>query len=117
MAMEQIKRNVANAHKLGVWDNERETRVTTDASDVGMGAILEQCDDSPTWLTIASWSKKLSSSQRRYSATDKEWLAVVECVTRVWRHWLLGKEFELRTDHGVLREILTKKGEDFTLRQ
>ena len=57
------------------------------------------------------------SSQRRYSATDKEWLAVVECITRVWRHWLLGKAFELRTDHGALREILTKKGEDFTLRQ
>ena len=41
----------------------------------------------------------------------------MECITRVWRHWLLGKHFELRTDHGALREILTKKGEEFTLRQ
>ena len=42
---------------------------------------------------------------------------MVESVARVWRHWLLGREFVLRTDHGALREILTKKGEDFTLRQ
>ena len=82
-----------------------------------MGAILEQKGEEACWLTVASWSKKLLPSQRNYSATDKEWLAVVECVTRVWRHWLLGKEFELRTDHGALREILTKKGEEFTLRQ
>ena len=28
-----------------------------------------------------------------------------------------GKEFTIRTDHAALREILTKKGEDFTPRQ
>ena len=66
---------------------------------------------------MASWSKKLNTSQQNYSATDKEWLAVVESVSRVWRHWLLGKEFTIRTDHAALKEILTKKGEDFTPRQ
>ena len=55
--------------------------------------------------------------QQRYSTTDREWLAAVECITRVWRHWLLGKEFLLCTDHAALKEILTKKGEDFTHRQ
>ena len=44
-------------------------------------------------------------------------MAAVECITRVWRHWLLGKEFELCTDHAALKEVLTKKGEDFTYRQ
>ena len=82
-----------------------------------MGALIEQQNAEGEWLTVASWSKKLNTSQQNYSATDKEWLTVVESVSRVWRHWLLGKEFTIRTDYVALREILTKKGEDFTPRQ
>ena len=78
---------------------------------------MEQQNNDGDWLTVAAWSKKLNTSQLNYSATDKDWLAVVESVSRVWRHWLLGKEFTIRTDHAALREILTKKGEDFTPRQ
>ena len=66
---------------------------------------------------VAAWSRVLSPSQRRYSVTDREWLAVVECVTRVWKHWLLGRTFVIRTDHSPLRQLLTTKGEDFTYRQ
>lgn len=59
----------------------------------------------------------LTLCQRRYSVTDKEWLAVVECVIRVWKCWLLGRTFEICTDYVPLRQILTTKGEDFTHRQ
>ena len=66
---------------------------------------------------MTAWSKKLTPTQRRYSTTDREWLAVVECVSRVWKHWLIGKEFEVLTDHAPLRQLLTRKGEEFTSRQ
>ena len=115
-AMEALKRAILNAQTLSVWDNSLPTRVSTDASDVGMGAIIEQKHETG-WKITSSWSRKLTLCQQRYSTTDREWLTAVECITRVWRHWLLGKEFELRTDHAALREILTKKGEDFTYRQ
>ena len=82
-----------------------------------MGAILEQQEDTGEWVVVSSWSRKLTPCQQRYSTTDREWLAAVQCVTRVWRHWLLGRNFELRTDHAALREMLTKKGEEFTHRQ
>ena len=116
-AMERLKQAVIEADDLVVWDPTLPTRVSTDASDVGMGAIIEQrrCDE--VWCIVSSWSKKLSPCQTRYSVTDREWLAVVESVSRVWRHWLLGKAFQVRTDHAALREILTKKGEEFTPRQ
>ena len=42
---------------------------------------------------------------------------MVECVSRTWRHWLIGRSFVVRTDHAPLRQLLTKKGEDFTARQ
>ena len=41
-AMEALKRVILNAQALSVWDNSLPTRVSTDASDVGMGAIIEQ---------------------------------------------------------------------------
>ena len=116
-AMEAIKTAITDAHALTVWDPSLRTRVTTDASDVGMGAIIEQFHDNTTWKIVSAWSRKLSPCQRKYSTTDREWLAAVECITRVWKHWLMGKDFELCTDHAALREILTKKGEDFTHRQ
>ena len=106
-----------HAQSLAVWENQAKTRISTDASNVGIGALIEQQNSEGDWLTVASWSKKLNTSQQNYSATDKEWLAVVESVSRVWRHWLLGKEFTIRMDHAALREILTKKGEYFTPRQ
>ena len=49
--------------------------------------------------------------------TDQEWLAVVESVTRHWRHLLKGVRFLLRTDHSPLRQLLRNKGEDFSNRQ
>ena len=116
-AMEELKNAVRQAQGLAVWENAAKTRLSTDASNVGMGALVEQQNERGEWLTVAAWSKKLNTSQQNYSATDKEWLAVVESVSRVWRHWLLGKEFTIRTDHAALQEILTRKGEDFTPRQ
>ena len=117
-AMQRIQEQMANVSECWVWNEDRATRVITDASGVGAGAILEQWDEGQgAWVMIAAWSRVLTPCQRRYSVTDKEWLAVVESVTRVWKHWLLGREFEICTDHAPLRQLLTTKGEDFTYRQ
>ena len=98
------------------WDGSRRTRVTTDASGVGLGAMLEQLHEEK-WETVAVWSRALNSCQRNYSILDKEWLAILEAVTRVWKHWLTGLAFEIHTDHAPLVQILTKKVEDLTPRQ
>ena len=78
-AMESIKEAVNQAQALTVWHETFPTRVTTDASDVGMGAILEQYNDNGTWVVVSSWSRKLTLCQQRYSTTDREWLAAVQC--------------------------------------
>ena len=69
------------------------------------------------WKTVAVWSRTLNTCQRNYSILDKEWLAILESVTRIWKHWLIGKEFEILTDHAPLCQILTKKAEELTPRQ
>ena len=91
--------------------------MTTDASGRGIGATFEQRVEGTGWAPVAFWSRKLSEAERRYSATDQEWLAVMEAVTKQWRHWLRGRRFTLRSDHGALKQLLTTKGEDFSNRQ
>ena len=41
-AMRFIQKKCMEAPVLVPWSSERETRITTDASDVGLGAVLEQ---------------------------------------------------------------------------
>ena len=67
------------------WDSSLKTRVTTDASGSGLGAILEQLYGD-TWETVAVWSRILNTCQKNYSILDKEWLAILEAITRVWKH-------------------------------
>ena len=98
------------------WDSLLPTRVTTDASGVGLGAVLEQ-QHGEDWETVAMWSRALNPCQRNYSILDKEWLAILEAVTRVWKHWLVGHSFTIHTDHAPLVQILTKKAEELTPRQ
>ena len=100
-AMRLIQQKCMEATVLMPWSDERETRITTDASDVGLGAVLEQKVDD-AWRPIEFWSRKLKPAETRYSATDKEWLAVVEAVSNHWRHLLEGREVIVRTDHRPL---------------
>ena len=116
-AMEEVKRALLDSCERYAWDASREDRVTTDASGVGIGAVLEQRVDGVGWVPTAFWSRKLSEAEGRYSATDQEWLAVVEAVTKQWRHWLRRRKFILRSDYGVLRQLLTTKGENYSNRQ
>ena len=73
----------------------------TDASDVGIGGVLSQVDDQGCERVIAYGSRTLFKPERRYCVTRRELLAVVE-FTRVYRPYLVGRKFVLRTDHGSL---------------
>ena len=72
----------------------------TDASDIGVGAILLQThDDVPFPVSYAS--KKLSPRERNYSTIERECLAIVWGVKK-FNLYLEGKEFTLQTDHQPL---------------
>ncbi len=73
----------------------------TDASDVGIGAVLSQRHNDGSERVIAYASRILSRPERRYCVTSRELLAVVTFVQQ-FLSYLLGREFLLRTDHGSL---------------
>ena len=76
------------------------TSITVDASDVGLGAQLEQLHED-TWVPIAFFSRKLSSAERNYSAFDRELLAAYAAI-RYFRHFVEAKPFTVYTDHKPL---------------
>ena len=45
-------------------------------------------------------------SERNYSATDREYVAIRTCLER-WRHFLVGIKFVILTDHEALTYIQT----------
>ena len=110
-AVKQLKEALLRAPVLARWDRERETRVITDASKVGVGAVLEQKHDDG-WRPIAFWSRKLRQPELNYSATDLEWLAVVCAVTRVWNWMLESRPFTIMSDHKALERKLHKSCHD-----
>ena len=57
---------------------------------------------------IAFFSKSLSKSERNYCVTRKELLAFVVAV-KTYHHYLCGRHFLVRTDHGALKWLLKFK--------
>lgn len=62
---------------LSHWTDGVDAKLYTDASNYAMGGILVQGKK-----VIALWSKKLSPAQTRYSATDREHLALATSAER-----------------------------------
>lgn len=79
----------------------------TDASDVGIGAVLSQVQQGSERV-LAYGSRKLSKTEQNYCTTRRELLAVVE-FTSHFRQYLLGRPFTVRTDHSSLRWLTRMK--------
>ncbi len=78
--------------------------LSMDASDTGIGAVLEQeqeKDGRVVKKVIAYASKTLNASQQRYCTTNKELLAVVT-VVELFKYYVTGRHFMVVTDHASL---------------
>ena len=72
----------------------------TDASKCGLGAALMQ-EHEGRFFPNAYATKKLTCAEQKYSAIEKECLAIVWVVSK-FRQYLGGKPFLLQTDHQPL---------------
>lgn len=92
---------------LAFPDFHRTFRITTDASEIAIGAVLSQNFDEGE-KPIAYAGRKLTDAERRYSAIERELLAVVWAV-EYFRPYVYGRKFELLTDHKPLVYLGTLK--------
>lgn len=67
-----------------MFDPELSTRVVCDASNFCVGSVLEQKHPDNKWHPVEYYSKRLSSAERNYSATDREFVAIRLSLER-WR--------------------------------
>jgi transposase InsO family protein len=102
-----LKQKLVEAPILGYPDPQTQYILDTDASLVGVGAVLSQIQDGRERV-IAYYSKTLSPAERNYCVTRRELLAVIKAV-RFFRPYLYGRPFLLRTDHASLLWLCRRK--------
>lgn len=98
-----IKERLCNAPFLQSYDTRLKSVLTTDASEQGLGAVLQQ--KGPHGMkTIMFLSRGLRDPETRYSVVERESLAVYWAVKKL-KKFLWGVDFEIRTDHKPLVEL------------
>ncbi|KAL1138800.1 hypothetical protein AAG570_008862 [Ranatra chinensis] len=106
-AFDKSKQALADAVVLGHPKPDAELVLDTDASDTGVGAVLQQHDEG-TWIPLGFFSKPLNEAQQKYSTYDRELLAMYLAVKHF--HPLLeGRHFTIRTDHKPLIHAFKQK--------
>lgn len=100
---QNIKEKLLTAPVLRHFDPNLETELVIDASDYGIGAILQQKEPHEKSGRVVSYaSRNLRGPEMRYFTTEKEMMALVFGTT-VFRNFLWGKKFTVITDHASLR--------------
>ena len=101
-AFTAAKTAIANAAMLFHYNSDpnSELSIRTDASQVAVGAVLQQTSNG-LHRPLAFFSRKLQPAQTRYSTFGRELLAIYLAVKH-FRHLLEGRHFVIYTDHKPL---------------
>ena len=108
-AFDALKTKLTHAPVLGFADYNKPFIVETDASHIGLGAVLSQ-DQEGQRKVIVYASRRLRPSEknpRNYSSMKLELLALKWAVTEKFRTYLLGSKFEVFTDNNPLKYLQT----------
>ncbi|GJP54422.1 hypothetical protein CLOM_g13509 [Closterium sp. NIES-68] len=92
-AFDEVKTKLTKAPVFILPDPSKPYEVVTDASTVGIGAVLLQ-----EGRRVAFESRKFSTAQQRYTTPEQELLVVVHAL-RTWRCYLEGVEFVVTIHH------------------
>ena len=107
LSFNTLKEKLTTSPILSAPDWSQSFELHTDASVYGLGAVLSQRINDEEKV-IAYASKSLNKAQQNYTVSDRECLAIIWGI-RHYRSYLLGKKFELFTDHSALQFINTMR--------
>lgn len=107
-AFESFKEAVSDIGYLGFFNRKDTTKLVTDASPDGLGAVLLQENEEGVTRIIAFGSKALTDLERKYFQTEREALAIVWAVEK-FNLYLLGTRFQLITDCKALKYLFNPR--------
>lgn len=96
----ELKSALVSAPVLSSPNYDDEFTIQTDASEIGIGAVLTQ-GEGKNEKVISYMSSKLTAQQKKYTATERECLAVLEAIKK-FRNYVEGVRFKVITDHASL---------------
>ena len=99
-AFTELKRILTNDLVLRIPDKNLPFKIQTDASKIGIGAVLMQTHPNGD-LPVAYLSKKFTTTQMNWPATEQECYAII-CAIEKWHKYLDGRTFIIETDHKPL---------------
>ena len=101
-AFQKLKELLTTTPIVKVPNIDKELLVCTDASKEGLGRVLMQDGRVVTYIL-----RRLRKHEENHMTHYLELLAIVYAL-RVWRHYLIGWKFKLKTYHSSLQHIYTK---------
>ncbi|GBG64096.1 hypothetical protein CBR_g40544 [Chara braunii] len=105
-AMKTLKQALIEYPVLKVTDPSLPFVVTTDASQYGIGAVLQQ-DDGNGYRPVEFMSARMPSEKVATSTYERELYALRQALEH-WKHYLLGRHFKVYSDHETLRWLKTQ---------
>ncbi|MGI9484275.1 MAG: reverse transcriptase domain-containing protein [Geminicoccaceae bacterium] len=114
-AFEQLRDQLCEAPVLRHPDFTRKMILQTDASGYGLGVVLTQIFDDGE-QPIAYASRTLEDRETRHAIVEKEALAIAWGIHH-FRHYLIGREFLVLTDHRPLESLSKIKDQNTRLQK
>lgn len=107
-AFQVLKDKLISRPILALYSPSLATELHTDASKMGVGAILFQKQESGEFKPVAYYSRQTSPEEQHFSAYELETLAVVSALSK-FRSYLFGMSFVVVTDCNSLRATFMKR--------
>ena len=106
-AFRALKKALSEPPIMAHPDFSKPFTIDVDASDVGIGAVLSQLHDDSKERVVAYQSYKFKAAERKWSTTEREFFGLV-MACRLFKSYVYGRRFTVRTDHQALLGIINK---------
>ena len=104
--VDTLKKALTEALVLAYANFDEPFLLETDASGLGLGAVLSQKQEDGQYHPIAYGSQSLTVEERNYHSMKLEFLALFWVVTQQFKDYLWGRKFLVRTDNNPLTYIM-----------
>jgi len=96
---QQLKDILTSAPLLNIVDLDEYFVVCKYVCKEGLSGVLTQKD-----LVVCYESRKIKEHERNYATHDLKLASIIHAL-KMWRHYLIGRNFELRTNHCGMKHL------------